>query len=108
MSGAQQGGSFGWHRDLLRRRHAEASQPEAAGPAPTVRSIKALALRLARENRNWGYRRIHGETAALGINVAPSLRPLPQPITAPQRLDHLDMRRRDQLGGILHEYRHAA
>jgi putative transposase len=34
--------------------------------------------------------------------------PLPQPITEPERLDHLDTRRRDRLDGILHEYRHTA
>jgi hypothetical protein len=39
--------------------------------------------------------------------VAP-LHPLPQPITAQDRLDHLDLRRCDRLGGILHEYQHAA
>jgi putative transposase len=39
---------------------------------PTVRSIRVLVLRLAKENTSWGYRRIHGELAALGVNIAPS------------------------------------
>jgi putative transposase len=42
------------------------------------------------------------------LKGAAPLRPLPQPITEPDRLDQLDIRRRDRLGGILHEYRHAA
>jgi len=29
-------------------------------------------LRPVRENESWGYRRVHGELAALGIRVAPS------------------------------------
>ncbi|MCW2642709.1 MAG: Integrase catalytic region, partial [Dactylosporangium sp.] len=61
-----------WHRDLLRRRHAKASRHKRPGRPPTVRSIKSLVLRLAEENASWGYRRVHGELAALGINVAPS------------------------------------
>jgi hypothetical protein len=41
-------------------------------PAATRRNIKALVLRLARENTEWGYRRIHGELAGLGVAVAAS------------------------------------
>lgn len=60
------------HRDLLRHRHATASRPKRPGRPPTVRSIRVLVLRLGKENASWGYRRIHGELAALGITVAPS------------------------------------
>ena len=41
------------------------------------------------------------------VSAAP-LRPLPEPITEPDRLTHLDVRRRDRLSGVLHEYQHAA
>jgi transposase InsO family protein len=61
-----------WHRDLLRRRHSATCVPKRRGRPPTVRSIRTLVLRLARENPSWGYRRIHGELAALGIKVAAS------------------------------------
>src|ERR1700716_2867179 len=61
-----------WHRDLLRRHHAKQSRPKRPGRPPTVRSIQTLILRLVRENPSWGYRRIHGELAALGITLAPS------------------------------------
>ncbi|NIY69259.1 integrase [Streptomyces malaysiensis] len=61
-----------WHRELLRRRHAAACVPRRRGRPPTIQSIRTLALRLARENATWAYRRIHGELAALGIKVAAS------------------------------------
>jgi len=61
-----------WHRDLLKRRHAATCAPKRPGRPRTLRSIRALVLRLARENSSWGYRRIHGELAALGIKTAAS------------------------------------
>jgi transposase InsO family protein len=61
-----------WHRDLLSRRHAAATQRKRRGGPRTLRSIRALVLRLARENSGWGYRRVHGELLVLGIKVAPS------------------------------------
>jgi hypothetical protein len=61
-----------WHRDLLRRRHARISRPQRPGRRPTAGSIRALVLRLARDNPGWGYRRIHGELAIVGLTIAPS------------------------------------
>ncbi|MFI7461283.1 helix-turn-helix domain-containing protein [Nonomuraea sp. NPDC049646] len=61
-----------WHRDLMKRRRARTCRPKRPGRPPTVRSIRALILRLVRENPGWGYRRVHGELTTLGIKVAPS------------------------------------
>ncbi|MEY9962399.1 putative transposase [Streptacidiphilus sp. MAP12-16] len=61
-----------WHRDLLKRRHAATCARKRPGRPRTLRSIRAMVLRLARENSSWGYRRIHRELAALGIRTAAS------------------------------------
>ena len=61
-----------WHRDIIRRRWAARSMRSKAGRPATRRNIRALILRLARENPGWGYRRIHGELAGLGAKIAGS------------------------------------
>ncbi|MGW2426852.1 integrase core domain-containing protein, partial [Streptomyces sp. NPDC001709] len=61
-----------WHRNLITRRHAAQFRPKHGGRPRTVRSIRVLVLRLARENSTWGYRRIRGELLVLGIEVAAS------------------------------------
>ena len=61
-----------WHRDIVRRRWAAQSMRAKTGRPATRPNIKALVLRLARENPGWGYRRIHGELAGLGVKVAAS------------------------------------
>ncbi len=42
------------------------------------------------------------------LQSAAPLHPLPEPITEPARLTHLNVQRRNRLGGVLHEYHHAA
>ena len=44
----------------------------ASGRPRPHRNIKALVIRLTKENSSRGYRRIHGKLAGLGIKVAPS------------------------------------
>jgi transposase len=61
-----------WHRDIVRRRWATRSMRGRTGRPATRRNIKALVLRLTRENTEWGYRRIHGELAGLGVKIAAS------------------------------------
>ncbi|MGH3170485.1 MAG: hypothetical protein ACRDN0_31970 [Trebonia sp.] len=43
-----------WHRGLVRKRPAARSGPRRRGRPRTVRSIRALVLRLVRENPAWG------------------------------------------------------
>jgi putative transposase len=59
-----------WRRDIVRRRWAARSMRGRTGRPVTRRNIKVVVLRPARENPGWGYRRIHGELAGLGVKIA--------------------------------------
>jgi putative transposase len=61
-----------WRRDIVRRRWSRLSRQGRSGRPATHRRVRSVVLRLARENESWGYRRIQGELAGLGITVAPS------------------------------------
>ena len=61
-----------WHRDIVRSRWERLSRRGRSGRPPVRRNVRSVVLRLARENESWGYRRIHGELAGLGIIVVPS------------------------------------
>jgi putative transposase len=58
-----------WHRRLVANHW---TYPHRPGRPSTVVETRRSIICLARENPTWGYRRIHGELARLGITIAAS------------------------------------
>jgi hypothetical protein len=59
---------LGWHRQLVRRRWTYAGR--RPGRPAVSEEIRELVVRLARENPRWGYQRIVGELAGVGVRVS--------------------------------------
>jgi hypothetical protein len=57
-----------WHRKLAAATY-DTSKRRKPGRPPTVRSIARLAVRLAKENPLWGYRRIRVSTLAAAVHA---------------------------------------
>src|SRR5690242_19074520 len=58
-----------WHRKLIHQKY-DGSSFRTPGRRRTAKEIAALVVRMAEENRAWGYRRIQGALANLGHILA--------------------------------------
>lgn len=58
-----------WHRRLIARKFDSSKKRTAPGRPGTEAELEALIVRLAKENRSWGYDRIVGALANLGYTV---------------------------------------
>ena len=59
-----------WHRRLIARKFDGSKKRTAPGRPRTGFELEALILRMAKENRSWGYDRIVGALANLGYTVS--------------------------------------
>src|SRR5262245_49476922 len=59
-----------WHRKCMDQQHAHAPQRQAVGRPRIEQEIEDLVVRMARENRAWGYDRIVGALANLGYMIS--------------------------------------
>ena len=54
-----------WHRKLIARKY-DGHEKRGPGRSRTGKRLEALVVRMAQENRSWGYRRIQGALSNLG------------------------------------------
>jgi len=61
---------LGWHRTLVAQKFDGSQQRQAPGRPKIDKDLEALVLRMAQENRSWGYDRIVGALANLGYTIS--------------------------------------
>ena len=59
-----------WHRTLVAKKFDGSPQRKAPGRPMIDPEVEALVVRMARENRSWGYDRIVGALAHLGYTIS--------------------------------------
>ncbi|MDQ3831327.1 MAG: helix-turn-helix domain-containing protein, partial [Candidatus Tectomicrobia bacterium] len=61
---------LGWHRKLVAQKFDGSQHRQAPGRPKIAKEIEALVVRMAQENRSWGYDRIVGALANLGYTLS--------------------------------------
>ncbi|HSX80570.1 MAG TPA: helix-turn-helix domain-containing protein [Candidatus Saccharimonadia bacterium] len=61
---------LGWHRKLVAQKFDGSQRRKAPRRPPIDPELEALAVRMAQDNRSWGYDRIVGALATLGLTVS--------------------------------------
>ena len=59
-----------WHRKLVAKKFDGSQQRKALGRPRVSKALEELVVRMARENRSWGYDRIAGALAHLGYSIS--------------------------------------
>jgi len=59
-----------WHRKLVAQKFDGSTQRQSPGRPKIDPELEALIVRMAQENRSWGYHRIVGALANLGLTVS--------------------------------------
>ena len=60
-----------WHRKLIAQKY-DGREKRRPGRPRTAGQLEALVVRMAEENRDWGYRRLQGALSNLGHDLARS------------------------------------
>jgi putative transposase len=61
---------LGWHRKCVAQKFDGSKQRKAPGRPVIDQEVEALVVRMAKENRSWGYDRIAGALANLGYTIS--------------------------------------
>jgi transposase InsO family protein len=61
---------LGWHRTLVAQKFDGSQQRQSPSRPKIAKELEALIVRIAQENRSWGYDRIVGALANLGLTVS--------------------------------------
>jgi hypothetical protein len=96
---------LGWHCKLVAQKFDGSQHRQTPGRPKIAKELEALVVRMAQENRSWGYDRIVGALAHLGYTLsAQTVGNILFPVVSHATARHGAMQCRERLGGLLKYY----